>query len=56
MKILTVRQPWASLIVAGLKDVENRPWNTKYRGRLGIHAAIRFNQDAIDAHGQFLGR
>lgn len=26
MKALTVRQPWASLIVAGLKDVENRSW------------------------------
>ena len=54
MKILTVRQPWASLIVAGLKDVENRPWSTKYRGRLGNHAAMRFDQDAIDAYGHLL--
>jgi hypothetical protein len=54
MKILTVRQPWASLIVAGLKDVENRSWSTKYRGRLGIHAAMRFDQGAIDAHGHLL--
>ena len=50
MKILTVRQPWASPIVAGLRDVENRSWRTKYHGRLGIHAAIGFDQDAIDAH------
>lgn len=38
MKALTVRQPWASLIIAGVKDVENRTWRTSYRGRLLIHA------------------
>lgn len=54
MKILTVRQPWASLIVAGLKDVENRSWKPKYRGRIGIHAAMGFDQGAIDAHGHLL--
>jgi hypothetical protein len=54
MKILTVRQPWASLIVAGIKDVENRSWRTTYRGRLGIHAAMRFDQDALDAYGHLL--
>lgn len=31
-------QPWATLIVAGLKDVENRSWVTRYRGPLVIHA------------------
>jgi len=34
MKVLTVCQPWASLIVAGIKDVEERSWRTDYRGRL----------------------
>jgi len=29
MKILSVRQPWASLIVSGVKDVENRTWPTR---------------------------
>jgi len=38
-KALTVKQPWANLIVKGIKDVENRTWQTKYRGRLYIHAA-----------------
>jgi hypothetical protein len=28
MRMLTARQPWAALIVAGIKDVENRPWST----------------------------
>ena len=36
MKYLVVRQPWASLIVAGIKNVENRPWATRYRGELVI--------------------
>ena len=38
MKALTIRQPWASLIVDGEKRVENRTWPTKYRGPLLIHA------------------
>lgn len=43
MRVLTVRQPWASLIVAGHKDVENRTWATTYRGRVLIHAASRLD-------------
>lgn len=39
MKVLSVRQPWASLIVHGPKRVENRTWRTDYRGPLLIHAA-----------------
>ncbi|MDB6024022.1 MAG: hypothetical protein JWM68_245 [Verrucomicrobiales bacterium] len=38
MKTLSIRQPWASLIVAGLKDIENRTWETRFRGPLLIHA------------------
>lgn len=38
MRTLTVKQPWASLIVMGIKDVENRTWTTPYRGRILIHA------------------
>jgi hypothetical protein len=32
----SVRQPWASLIVSGAKDVENRTWPTRYRGSLKV--------------------
>ena len=39
MKCLTVRQPWAWLIIHGGKNVENRNWETDYRGRLYIHAS-----------------
>ena len=41
MKALTIRQPWAWLIVQGYKDIENRTWATGYRGPLLIHAAKR---------------
>lgn len=54
MKVLTVRQPWASLIVAGFKDVENRTWPTNYRGRLGIHAGSRVEEEALDEYGHLL--
>lgn len=39
MKALSIRQPWAWLIVHGGKDIENRSWHTKYRGRFLVHAA-----------------
>jgi len=41
MKALSIRQPWAWLIVNGYKDIENRSWNTKYRGPVLIHASAR---------------
>lgn len=39
MRTLSIRQPWAWLIVNGHKDVENREWSTDYRGPLLIHAS-----------------
>ena len=39
MKALSVRQPWAWLIVNGWKNIENREWPTRFRGRVLIHAA-----------------
>jgi hypothetical protein len=38
MKHLSIKNPWAYLIVSGMKDVENRTWRTPYRGTLIIHA------------------
>ena len=39
VKVLVVRQPWAWLIVHGFKDIENRSWKTRYRGKLLIQAS-----------------
>lgn len=36
---ISIRQPWAWLIVNGYKDVENRTWHTQVRGRVWVHAA-----------------
>ncbi len=38
MKTLSIRQPWANLIVHGIKDIENRTWKTNFRGVIYIHA------------------
>lgn len=37
MKALSIKDPWASLIVAGKKTIELRTWRTNYRGPILIH-------------------
>jgi hypothetical protein len=49
MKALTIRQPWAWAIARGYKPIENRVWNTNYRGPLAVHAALRWDEPAVDA-------
>jgi len=39
MLALSIRQPWASLVIGCGKDVENRDWKTSVRGPVLIHAA-----------------
>jgi len=41
MRALSLWQPWASFVDAGLKTVETRSWGTDYRGEVAIHAAHR---------------
>ena len=41
MKALSIKQPWASLIAHGIKDIENRTWKTNLRGRIYIHASAK---------------
>ncbi len=45
MKVLSVQQPWASLIAECGKDIENRNWSTNYRGPVAIHAASTQSAD-----------
>jgi hypothetical protein len=42
LKALTLTQPWASFVAAGVKGLETRSWSTNYRGPLAIHAAAQF--------------
>lgn len=48
MKALSIRQPWAWLILHGGKDIENRSWPTKVRGRVLVHAAKGMTRDEYD--------
>lgn len=45
---LSVRQPWAWLIVNGHKPVENRSWSTGFRGRLLIHAGKTLDESYLE--------
>jgi hypothetical protein len=38
MPALSIRAPWAWLIIHGRKNIENRRWTTGYRGRFLVHA------------------
>ena len=39
MKVISIRQPWAWAIIHAGKDIENRSWPTKFRGRVLVHAS-----------------
>jgi hypothetical protein len=47
LKALSIRQPYAWLVVAGLKSIENRGWNTRHRGQLLIHAARNMHEKLL---------
>lgn len=47
MKVLTIKQPFASLISEGYKEYEFRTWKTKYRGPLLIHAGLGVDKEAM---------
>lgn len=39
LKVMTLWEPWASLLAIEAKKVETRHWHTEYRGPVAIHAA-----------------
>ena len=47
MKVLTLKQPWASLVINKYKEYEFRSWKTKYRGKILIHAGLSTDKDYI---------
>jgi len=47
MKVITVKQPFATLIAEGLKEYEFRTWKTKYRGDILIHAGKSIDKNAM---------
>lgn len=47
MKVITIKQPFATLIVEGLKRYEFRTWKTNYRGEILIHAGKSIDKKAM---------
>lgn len=56
MKALSIRQPWAWHILNSGKDIENRNWKTKVRGRILIHAAQGMTYRELDGANDFAAR
>lgn len=54
MKVLTIKQPWATLIMQGDKRFEFRSWQTKYRGDLLIHAGKGIDKNAMKRLAKYL--
>ena len=48
MKVLTIKQPYASLIAYGIKKYEFRTWKTNYRGEVLIHAGKSVDKKAME--------
>lgn len=55
IKVLTVQQPWASLLVAGIKHFETRTWPTPFRGELYIQAARVYTPSQLDEENKIVG-
>ena len=54
MKALTIKQPWATLIIQGDKRFEFRSWQTKYRGDLLIHSGKGIDKEAMKRLAKYL--
>lgn len=51
MKVLSLKQPFAELILLGKKKIELRKWNTKFRGEFLIHSSKIPDFEAIKRFG-----
>ena len=51
MKALSLKQPFAELILQGRKKIELRKWNTKFRGEFLIHASKNPDERSMKAFG-----
>ena len=54
MKALSIRQPWPWAIQHLGKRVENRKWNTHYRGDFFIHASQGLTWDELEGFADFV--
>lgn len=54
MKCLTIRNPWAWAIIFAGKDVENRSWPTRVRGRVAVHVSASMTREDYRFAGEFI--
>lgn len=47
MKVLTLKQPWATLVAEGIKKYEFRSWKINYRGKVLIHAGVGIDKEVM---------
>ena len=47
MKVLSIKEPWASLIVNGYKVYEFRTWKTNFRGKFLINASGSVDKESL---------
>jgi len=45
IKAISLKQPWATLVILGAKMYETRSWNTSHRGVMAIHASRTFSDE-----------
>lgn len=53
MKVITIKQPFATLIAEGIKEYEFRTWKTKYRGDILIHAGKGVDKKAMEKYKDY---
>jgi predicted transcriptional regulator len=51
MKCLSLKQPYAELLVSGKKTIELRKWNTSFRGKFLIHASKNIDKETSQSLG-----
>lgn len=53
MKVLTIKQPFASLIINKYKEYEFRSWKTNYRGKILIHSSKNYDSKYINKYNNY---
>ena len=55
MKVLSIKEPFATLIKDGVKIYETRSWKTNYRGEIYIHASLSLSKsERLESASKYL--
>lgn len=54
MKVISIKEPFATLIANKVKHIETRSWKTNYRGEIYIHASLSKNNTKRDNYDYYL--